>query len=294
MTRKQIFQFIISLCLISWIAQIAIIKLAGPIGSEASIPFMFALMFLPGLFGLIYTIRYKAIRKSVQIIPRNITPFILAIIIPAMIALAILAIIQIFGIGQSNYFLIQEGKVSIKSGPWTLGTGSQNPIHFSANILITFFLFASIASLATIGEEYGWRGVLQNAMIREFGFIRGVSALGLVWAIWHMPVILSGYNYPETPILGAFILLPALLVGASFIMAWLTLWNRSFWPAILMHGAINSVYDSMITKVTLESSTPLIIPVIEISIFAIISLAIIFWLHRRMNNGAENTAHSAS
>jgi membrane protease YdiL (CAAX protease family) len=71
--------------------------------------------------------------------------------------------------------------------------------------LIAFFLISVVgmplSGLATVfGEEYGWRGFLHN----EFVKLRprpGVFLVGLIWAIWHFPIILSGiHTYPPTVI----------------------------------------------------------------------------------------------
>ena len=53
------------------------------------------------------------------------------------------------------------------------------------------------------------------------------------------------------------------------VMAWLTRWNQSFWPAVFMHGAINSVYDSLISKGSLKVPLSLLIPFTEIAVFAL-------------------------
>lgn len=57
--------------------------------------------------------------------------------------------------------------------------------------------------IITFGEEYGWRGFLQTDLTR-LGRIRGVFILGVIWGIWHWPVIWMGYNYPGQPLLMPF------------------------------------------------------------------------------------------
>ena len=49
-----------------------------------------------------------------------------------------------------------------------------------------------LSGLAMVfGEEYGWRGFLQDELVK-LGKRRGVLVVGLVWGLWHFPVILSG------------------------------------------------------------------------------------------------------
>jgi len=98
---------------------------------------------------------------------------------------------------------------------------------------------------AVFGEEYGWRGFLQGELVR-LGKVRGVFLVGLVWGVWHFPVILSGvHTYPPTAL--------GLLLGLAFFVLWgfvqsyAVLKTGSLWVAALMHGVVNSVYRFMLT-----------------------------------------------
>ena len=65
---------------------------------------------------------------------------------------------------------------------------------------------------ATFGEEYAWRGFLQDQLFK-LGPTRAALLIGLVWGIWHFPVILSGvHTYPPT-VLG-------LLLTLAFFALW--------------------------------------------------------------------------
>ena len=61
-------------------------------------------------------------------------------------------------------------------------------------LLFTFaFLSAAVAGwsingLFALGEEYGWRGLLWEAW-RPYGIVRANLAIGLVWGLWHAPLI---------------------------------------------------------------------------------------------------------
>jgi hypothetical protein len=94
-----------------------------------------------------------------------------------------------------------------------------------------------------------------------------VTALGLFWAAWHLPIILGGYNYPEHPVLGAFVIFPLLLVSISFFLAWLTLRSRSFWPAVLTHGAANSIATGVVSNLRLT------VPLLRIDLITLLLAA---------------------
>jgi membrane protease YdiL (CAAX protease family) len=178
-----------------------------------------------------------------------------AALIPAGIACGVLALMIPQGWAESLYFDFSAG-LNVLDGPWVLGTGSQGWGLFAANIAITAVFFACINSVFALGEEFGWRGVMQTHLIGRFGFYRGVTFLGFVWAIWHLPVNLAGYNHPETPILGAFILFPIEHIATSFIMACLTLAARSFWPAVLFHGSINGIAQGLMSSLMVVEGVP--------------------------------------
>lgn len=97
---------------------------------------------------------------------------------------------------------------------------------------------------AVFGEEYGWRGFLQDEWI-EPNKRRGVALIGLVWGLWHAPVILSGvHTYPATP-LGLALGLVFFVLWA-FVQSYTVLKTRSIWVAAFMHGVVNSVYALML------------------------------------------------
>jgi membrane protease YdiL (CAAX protease family) len=107
---------------------------------------------------------------------------------------------------------------------------------------------APLSGLAAVfGEEYGWRGFLQGEWIK-LGTIRGVFLVGLVWGLWHFPVILRGiHTYPPTAL--------GLLLGTLFFVLWgfvqsyAVLKTGSIWIAAFMHGVVNSVYTFLLAYI---------------------------------------------
>ncbi|MEJ2637869.1 MAG: type II CAAX endopeptidase family protein [Calditrichia bacterium] len=97
---------------------------------------------------------------------------------------------------------------------------------------------------AVFGEEYGWRGFLQDEMGR-LGDRRAALVVGLVWGLWHIPVLLSGvHTYPATaPGLGLGLVL---FVLWGFFQSYAVLKTGSIWVAAFLHGLVNSVYAFML------------------------------------------------
>jgi len=107
-------------------------------------------------------------------------------------------------------------------------------------IVLSLVLDPVLNFLPTLGEEYGWRGFLQAKLLGRFGLLWGMALTGAIWGVWHAPLILMGYNYPNhADALGVVMFIVwAVLVG--FILSWLRLRSGSVFPAALGHGAINA------------------------------------------------------
>ena len=54
----------------------------------------------------------------------------------------------------------------------------------------------TINGVAGFGEELGWRGFLQSEW-KALGFWKSSWLIGLIWGVWHAPIVLQGYNYPQ-------------------------------------------------------------------------------------------------
>ncbi len=91
--------------------------------------------------------------------------------------------------------------------------------------------------LVTFGEEYGWRGYLQPALMK-LGRVRGVALVGIIWGIWHWPVIWMGYNYPGHPILGS-LLMVLFSSGLAFMLGYAVLKAKGVWIAAFLHALVN-------------------------------------------------------
>ncbi len=97
--------------------------------------------------------------------------------------------------------------------------------------------------LAAAGEELGWRGFMLTRLI-DSGLPKPILLSGLIWSLYHLPVILGG-NYSHTNgniFISAFLFLFS-ATAFSYIMAWLRLGTGSVWPCIIAHGAANTIFD---------------------------------------------------
>jgi len=227
---------------------VAIRQSGGDLESDAATLWLVATMFVPALAAAVFLIFHKPSRNGLLWRPTwaMIPMLVAAVAIPTLTAFGVMGVVEAMGWGRSGWFAVWAAGVEIAGGPWLLGEGMQAWPLFLANVALTGAAFAGISGLAAIGEEFGWRAFLQGHLIDRLGLAHGVVLLGLIWSFWHLPALLAGYNYPETPLLGALVIFPIELVAVSVFLAWLTLSARSFWPAVIAHGAGNSIQEGII------------------------------------------------
>ena len=100
-----------------------------------------------------------------------------------------------------------------------------------------------VNSLATFGEEFGWRAYLLQKLM-PLGTRKAVLLTGVIWGIWHWPLTAQGHNfgldYVGFPWLGMLVMV-VFTVGLGTIFAWLALRGGSVWPAVIGHSIINAV-----------------------------------------------------
>jgi len=118
--------------------------------------------------------------------------------------------------------------------PWTI---------VISQTLFAVALAPILNAIFTLGEEFGWRAYLQPKLM-PLGGRKALLLMGVIWGVWHWPVILMGYeygfNYPGAPWLGCLVFLWFTFVFGTFI-GWAVLRAGSVWPAVIGHSAINGI-----------------------------------------------------
>ena len=97
---------------------------------------------------------------------------------------------------------------------------------------------ATVNAIAAFGEELGWRGFLVPAL-RRWGTWPALLVSGLIWGIWHAPIILLGYNFGRADLTGVLLMTGGCVV-LGVLFGWLRLRSASIWPAVFAHGAFNA------------------------------------------------------
>lgn len=93
------------------------------------------------------------------------------------------------------------------------------------------------------GEEYGWRAYLQGRLFPLLGGYKGVLLLGVIWGLWHVPLILVGAIYPGQPLLGIVLMVLNTIV-MGIILSYAVLKTGSIWIAVILHMIADTIYPT--------------------------------------------------
>ena len=89
-----------------------------------------------------------------------------------------------------------------------------------------------------LGEEFGWRGFALPALQARWGWRVASVLLGLLWAVWHLPLFYSAGTVQSHLPMGWYALSA---IASSVLFAWL--FNRSqgsIVPVLVLHTAVNA------------------------------------------------------
>jgi len=104
----------------------------------------------------------------------------------------------------------------------------------------------------SLGEELAWRGYLLDRLV-ETGCRRPVLTLGLIWAVWHLPLMLSG-QYCESSHIGVTtVLFVGMILGFNSVICRLRLLSGNVWVPVLMHSVHNAVFQYALQPVTVKN-----------------------------------------
>jgi len=149
----------------------------------------------------------------------------------------------VFGVAIIAYYILQ----AVLNAVTGLGGASLIPLPapqgMDPRVLLilaavqTVLLGPFLGLVITFGEEYGWRGYLQTELFK-MGRVRGVLLLGVIWGMWHWPLILMGYNYPGHPLLGV-LLMTLYTVGLGIVLGYAVLKSGSVLLSSFLHALNN-------------------------------------------------------
>ena len=247
--RKRISIFIAFAFGVAWLAALGIYLTGGLAGSPYTL--------------LLLTVGYMGAPALAHILTRLVTRegwqdlylrpkfrqgwlyWIICWIAPVLFTFAGMAIFFILFLQYFDPSLETVQKM-MQSAPGSTGQSipAVNPWMIVISQTITALLIAPIINaIPILGEEFGWRAYLQPKLM-PLGGRQTMIWMGIIWGLWHAPIIAMGHNYgldyPGAPWLGILAMTWFTFLFGTFI-GWATLRAGSVWPAVIGHGALNGI-----------------------------------------------------
>ncbi|MEJ3654748.1 CPBP family intramembrane glutamic endopeptidase [Actinomycetes bacterium KLBMP 9759] len=115
----------------------------------------------------------------------------------------------------------------------------EQPIPFSRLVDVLAFSALTFVPLLVLmfGEEWGWGYLLPRLL--PLGLWPGILLSGVLWGLFHAPLTMLGYLYPNLPGVVGTLIFTAGSVLLGCLMAWIRLESGSLWPAVALHGSSN-------------------------------------------------------
>ncbi|MDE5597009.1 MAG: CPBP family intramembrane metalloprotease, partial [Lachnospiraceae bacterium] len=203
------------------------------------------MMFVP-LFGVLLSGQSLSGMGWKPCLKGKIRLFLAAWFLPALLT----------AIGAALYFAVFPGHFDMSGDAFAAAVGAEaleqmqsQGLTYSMCVLssvigcLTYAPFVNM--LLAVGEEAGWRGFLYPQLKAKFGKRQGWLIGGVIWGMWHWPLIwLIGYEYGTDyagfPIVGMLIFC-IFTTAAGVLCDWLYEKTNCIWIPSIFHGAINAV-----------------------------------------------------
>ena len=136
-------------------------------------------------------------------------------------------------------------------------------------------------------EEFGWRGYLDPQLsLLKITDVKRHLIVGLIWAVWHFPLILST-DYTDIPLK---FFLPIFTIGvitAAIVYGQIRKYSQSVWPAVIMHGIANTIAFSIIDQQLIVFNNKLLVYLAPESVLVIVLWLLFSWWLLRYKNSPQ-------
>lgn len=240
-TKKRLIIFVVLTIVIAWIVFLLIPLCGLTYGDSLSIVIIAAAMFVPGLCNILTRLITKEGFKNMYLRPHfkgNMKYYLLVYFGPTTLLF----------LSGALYFLIFPGSFDPELTVFNKLAASSGKPGLSASALLIIqvlqvAVIGPIINIPTLGEELGWRGYLLPKLRMFLSDRAALIITGVIWGIWHIPVIVMGHNYGTDyvgyPWLGILAMI-VFCVVLGVIEGYISIKLESVIPAFLIHSAVNA------------------------------------------------------
>ncbi len=223
--RKNVFLFVVVVYAVTFVLNL-FVYLQGGYASASARALVPLQMFIPALVAAGLILKEKGSFREYGFRFGGLRYYLLAYLL--MVGYHLLHSLLSWGFGFAEY-------VGLAEGFSRLAPDLQWPVW---QIVLLVFILGPVQNIIFgFGEEFGWRGYLLNKLLPG-GLWYAIVVGGVIWGLWHAPVVLMGHNFPENPYLGVITMTIAVIpMGAIF--TWLRLKSGSAVVVGFAHGVLN-------------------------------------------------------
>lgn len=174
-------------------------------------------------------------------------------LIPLLYALVAYLIVWLGGFGRFPNMTTVQTIARQGIGPFKLVNASPAAV-IALYVAMNATLGMVVSCVFALGEEIGWRGLLVPELAKVTSFTRTALLSGIIWSLWHYPIIfLGGYNGGTSSWFSA-LCFTAMVIGIATVFAWMRLKSGSVWTGMLLHASHNSFIQGVFDPLTLDTA----------------------------------------
>ncbi|NLX02209.1 MAG: CPBP family intramembrane metalloprotease [Syntrophomonadaceae bacterium] len=237
--KKRLTLFVALTFVITWIVFMLIPLRGLNYGEGVSIVILAAAMFVPALCNILTRLITKEGFKNMYLHPHfkgHMKDYLLVYFGPT----------GVLFLSAAVYFLIFPASfdlqlTALKGAASIGGLSAYNLLLIS--ILQIIIIGPVINIIPTLGEELGWRGYLLPKLRTLLTDRAALVITGIIWGMWHIPVIVMGHNYGTDymgyPWLGILAMI-VFCVVLGVIEGYIAIKLESVIPAAMIHSVVNA------------------------------------------------------
>jgi uncharacterized protein len=204
----------------------------------------------------------------------RLKPYLISALMVPAVFLVVYSLTWLVGLAKPDWQLdaVRDALMAKGADPAKL---PDSRLILPAIFLSSLVIAPVLNGLFAFGEEFGWRGYLLPKLM-PLGRWKAYILIGIIWGLWHAPLILAGFNYPGFPVLGMLGMIGMATAFGIYINE-MTLRHRSSVLAAWIHGVFNSQFYG-IWRVLFPSVNPLlggITGLVGIFVWAAVGLAVV-------------------
>lgn len=222
--KKHLVLFLIITFVLSY-AYSAFVIMSGGV-KNFGIAGLVLMMWIPGLVSLVYRKFSKIGFRDVGWKIGSFKYHLIALVCPIVLALLTNWIATLFSIRE---FSLLPAAAWEKFGP-----------------IVIVSLIAGI--VGALGEELGWRGFLVPKIF-DTKIRFPLFATGIIWALWHLPMVVFGGYYKIGEPLMIATTYAISIIGIGYFIGWLRMVSGSVWVATMAHTSHNFFFQLFVPYV---------------------------------------------